>query len=420
MRSGIVVLLLLFFSTLPIYGQSSLEDLCGTLEGGDISVSPDFTAEELQAQIYVTTGMNMLQTLPSTAVDMFNQAIDVKDDYADAYLGRGCALLLQGETTSAEADFDRFVQLTDNDELATTVQSLLGGSTTPHGEPSQGDCVLVTLDPAPFDNQEAAQDYVDSFNESVKSADYLMRSDAYLCLGDLDAATVDLTTHISQHPADAEGYAARGILYRRLGEYDLALDDFNDALEILPDYTAALNGRAYTYYLMGEYELCISGYDESIALDDQDAIAFGNRGLCYGALGDDETAIENYNMALEVDPTNAIIIGNRAVSYRFLEEYDLALEDNNLAIELDPFDPFYYVERGLVYYELAQYRNAEADFEMALELDPEDASAWLGLGDTQRQLKNNSGAVESYQRYLELVPNSRYAEELEDFIAAHS
>jgi tetratricopeptide (TPR) repeat protein len=423
MRLWILALLFLLAVAAPASAQSALEDFCAGLEAdSDVTLAENFTSEDLQAQLYVIAGLKLLESLPASAIDMFNQAIDVSEAYADAYLGRGCAYALQNDEERAQADLEQFVQLTDDTDLADTITELLAGAatTTNTATPeAEGDCVLVTRDPVPFADQESAQAFIDDFDEGTKSPDYLGRSDAYLCLGDYDSALVDLTTYVALEPDDPEGYVARGIIHRRLGEYEPAIEDFNSALDLDPDYIDAVNGRAYTYYLSGSYEQCIEDYDHSIELEDQDSIAFGNRGLCYNALDDDETAIENYNLALELDPDNAIIIGNRAVSYRGLGEYELALEDNNRAIEIDPTDPFYYVERGLVYYAQERYRSALEDFNAALELDPEDVSAWLNLGDTQHMLKDDEAAVEAYQRYLELYPDSPYAQELEDFIEAN-
>lgn len=416
MRIKILLVCFLLLSGAAIHAQSSLEDFCGGLEGGDtIELSSDFTSEELQAQLFVMGAMNTLQTDPEFSLEMFNEALSVADEYADAYLGRGCAYFFQGDMESAEADFARFIELTTNVELATTLEGFLSGTG------ATGDqCAMVIRDPASFATPAQAQDFVDTFDTSTKTPEYDWRAEAYLCLGEIDLALADLAAAIALDSDAPDLYSLRGIVYRRLGEYDLAIADYNTALDLDPDFVDALNGRAYSSYLSGDYEQCIVDYDHSISLYDQDYIAFGNRGLCYDGLGDFETAIENYEQALELDPDNAIIIGNRAVAYRLMEQYDLALEDNNLAIQIDPTDPFYYVERGLVYYALGDYRNAHADFTAALELDPTYSDAWLNLGDTQRELKDSAGAAESYQRYLELYPDSPYAQELRDFIADQS
>ena len=417
MRIKIMLAGLLLFSAVAAHAQSSLEDFCGGLEGDStIEVTGDFTSEELQAQLSVVAGMNVLQTDLDFAISMFNEAIKVADEYADAYLGRGCAYLLQGEIDLAETDFAQFIELTADADLAATIAGFLSGTSQTTGDA----CSMVIRDPATFVTPADAQAFVDTFDSGSKTPDYGGRAEAYLCVGEIDLALDDLAAAIAADPQSPDFYSLRGIVYRRLGEYDLAIADYDTALEIDPDYVDALNGRAYSSYLSGDYEQCIEDYDRSIALYEEDYIAFGNRGLCYDALDDFETAIENYNQALEINPDNAIVIGNRAVSYRLMEEYDLALEDNNLAIELDPNDPFYYVERGLVYYALGEYLNAQADFLAALDLDSNYTDAWLNLGDAQRELKNNPGAVESYQRYLELYPDSPYAEELQDFIADQS
>jgi tetratricopeptide (TPR) repeat protein len=407
-----VALILLPFAA--AHAQSSVEDFCAGLEGSDtITVSGDFTSEELQAQLFVTAGMNSLQAAPEVAIGMFNEAINVADEYADAYLGRGCAYILQGDTGNAQADFEEFIQLTEDTALAETIAGFISGTSGTTGD----ECAMVIRDPATFASPEDAQTFIDGFSGTgSKNPDFGGRAEAYLCLGEFDAALDDLATAISREPNSPEYYSLRGIVYRRLGEYELAIADYDTALGIDPDYVDALNGRAYSSYLMGDYDQCIEDYDHSIALFDEDYIAFGNRGLCYDGLGEFETAVENYNQALDIAPDNAIVLGNRAVAYRLMGEYDLALEDNNRAIELDPNDPFYFVERGLVNYELGEYRTAVEDFTAAAELDPTYADAWLNLGDAQRELKDNAAAAESYQRYLELYPDSPYAEELQEFI----
>jgi tetratricopeptide (TPR) repeat protein len=396
--------------------QSSLEDFCGSLVADStIEVADDFTSEEIQAQLSVMAGLNLLQTDLDFAISMFNEALKVAEEYADAYLGRGCAYFLQGDNDSATADFEQFIQLTDDGDLAATVSGLISGETTeisPVGE----ECAMAIRTPAPFTPAEA-QAFVDGFSETqAKTTNYMERAEAYLCLGEYDLAFDDFTTVIELQPGTADHYTARGIAYRRLGEYELAIADFSAALEIDPDSVDALDGRAYSSYLLGDYEQCITDYNRSIELFAEDFIAFSNRGLCYSSLDQFDAAIADYNLALELAPDDAITIGNRAVAYRLMGEYDLALEDNNQAIAIDPNDPFYFVERGLVYYEMGEYRSAVEDFLAALELDLTYADAWLNLGDAQRILKDTAAAVESYTRYLELYPDSPYAEELQEFI----
>lgn len=418
MRIKILLACLLLLSGVAAHAQSILEDYCANLQGGDtIEVTDDFTSEEIQAQLFVIGAMNSLQADPDFAIQMFTEAINLAEEYADAYLGRGCAYLLQGELESAAADFAQFSRLGDvPDELIVPIANLLAGTSGTTVE----ECSMVIRDPATFASPAEAQIFVDTFNSGSKTPDYGGRAEAYLCLGEIDLALEDLAAAIALDPQSPDFYSLRGIVYRRSGEYELAIADYDAALEIDPDYVDALNGRAYSSYLSGDYDQCIEDYDRSIALYDQDYIAFGNRGLCYDGLDDFDAAIENYNQALDIEPDNAIVLGNRAVAYRLSGEYDLALDDNNHAIELDPNDPFYFVERGLVYYELEDFRSALEDFTTAAELDPNYPEAWLNMGDAQRALKDNVGAVESYQRYLELDPESPYAEELQDFIESES
>ena len=64
--------------------QSSLEDFCGSLVADStIEVADDFTSEELQAQLSVMAGLNLLQTDLDFAISMFNEALKVAEEYAD-------------------------------------------------------------------------------------------------------------------------------------------------------------------------------------------------------------------------------------------------------------------------------------------------------------------------------------------------
>ncbi len=134
------------------------------------------------------------------AISIFNRAIGIWPEFADAYLSRGIAEHNLGRAESASADLDKASDLDPNLTRA-----------------------------------------------------YDERGRIYLEKGDPRRAIGELTKSIRIQPT-TDGYYARGLAYEAAGEHRKAVDDYDDAIAEMRDAPYAYRARALAKDALGDVE----------------------------------------------------------------------------------------------------------------------------------------------------------------------
>ncbi len=145
---------------------------------------------------------------------------------AEAYSGRGLALIAMGETDRAIADYSYAIGLDPGLMVAYYNRGL---SYLEIGEPAL-----------------AAEDFdaVIARNPGDATA-YNGRATAYAALGNYDEAEADFTRAIALDPQYARAYVSRGSLSLSRRLYDTSRIDFDRALQLDPGNADAILGRSY-------------------------------------------------------------------------------------------------------------------------------------------------------------------------------
>ena len=133
------------------------------------------------------------------AAKLFDDAVQLNSNNAQAYFGRGTAYDDLGQYERAIKDFDKAIQLNPNYDYA-----------------------------------------------------YNNRGGAYADLGQYERAIQDYDKAIQLNPNLAEAYNNRGGAYYCMKKYQQALKDFDRALEINPNYARAKNNREACLKAMGK------------------------------------------------------------------------------------------------------------------------------------------------------------------------
>lgn len=141
--------------------------------------------------------------------------------FAEAYSGRALALVAQGETERAIADYS----------------------------------YAIGLDPGLM-------------------VAYYNRGLSYLEIDEPALAAEDFDSVIARNPGDATAYNGRALAYAGLGKYDEAEADFTRAIALDPNYARALVGRGNLTLSRRLYETALKDFERALAVDpgNQDAI----------------------------------------------------------------------------------------------------------------------------------------------------
>ena len=157
------------------------------------------------------------------AISDFDRALTLDPSSTWALLGRGDAFTWQRKMQEAAQDYERILQL---DPLFDIARQRLITLYTPIAKKQtatrQWRQALATLEK--LLKAETAQSWVAHQKEA-----YLLRSQIYTKLGELESAVDDLTTVVRVDPSNAQAFLLRAKLYERLMQGRLARDDFERA-----------------------------------------------------------------------------------------------------------------------------------------------------------------------------------------------
>ncbi len=172
---------------------------------------------ELLATSYNTSGDDSFERGDyEDAISSYTRAVEIKPDYAEAYVNRGNAYLRQQKFDDARADFDKAISSKMDFAEAYNGRGLanLTGA--------EGDDInraIIYLDKA----IELKPDYAEA---------YLNRGVAYRRQQNIDRALADLTRSIELKTDYAEAYYERGLVYSEAGKFGIAAEEYQNAIRI--------------------------------------------------------------------------------------------------------------------------------------------------------------------------------------------
>ncbi|MBU1205010.1 MAG: tetratricopeptide repeat protein [Nanoarchaeota archaeon] len=170
--------------------------------------SSDINFEDYPAQLHFNKGQSfLLREKPELAIEELDQAIDLKEDFAEAYNLRG-----------------RCKKYLGSYDLAL-----------------QGYLKAIEINP--------------KFGEAYRNL-----GNAYYYLDELNLMIPAFTKAIKLMPDSALAFNNRGFAYQQLKKWELALVDHNKAIELDPNYEEAYRDRAAVYDVLGKKELAEKDY----------------------------------------------------------------------------------------------------------------------------------------------------------------
>jgi Flp pilus assembly protein TadD len=182
------------------------------------------------------------------AIAEYTRALSLKQDSADAYVGRGSAYRRAGNYTAAAADYTR----------------------------------AIALKP----------DYAEAYN---------YRGYVYSLQGDFRRAAADYTQAVKYRSGYGDAYFNRGYAYGELGDWDRAAADYTQVIRLEPSNAAAYNERGNAWFYREDYDRAIGDYTEAIRLRPGYATAYRSRGNAWYSTGDREKAAADYDAAEQAD-----------------------------------------------------------------------------------------------------------------------
>jgi predicted O-linked N-acetylglucosamine transferase (SPINDLY family) len=291
------------------------------------------------------------QKLFNEALNSFNKALGLKNDYAEAYFNQGNAL--QGLRHFGEAikSYEKAIELRREYTEAYNNKGVVLCECERYDEAINSYKNAIEL------NSEYAEAYYNCGNVFIK-------------LKKWDQALRSLDKTVELNAEYAEAYMNRGIVLRELNRLDESLSNFNFAVGLKLDYADAYMNRGVVLQEQKRFPEALLDYDKTINLKPNYAEAYFNRGLVLHRLNRLGEALNAYGRAIELKPNYAEAFNNSGLIFLERLHLEKALSYFNKAIDLKNDFVETYINRGDLFYELRRYQEALTSYERANQMSP--------------------------------------------------
>jgi tetratricopeptide (TPR) repeat protein len=343
------------------------------------------------------------------AIDLYDQALKLEPDLAEAEFQKGSALLALGRTADAETSFRRAVGIRNEWTLA---MSALGTLLERRGEFAEAEKLL---------NRAVAIDG-NSFPAYAGLVELRLRTNASPDI--LKQLLEKVRIFSSKAAVPASVFATQATLEDALGDRVAAKISIARALELEPENKAALYEKANVALVENDLVLAdgVIKTIESVDAGNQSAVALRARHLLASGKIDDarkllggvtspspetaklsaqiELAAEQSPDALEKalanDPKNPLILGKLCSAYRATAP-ERALDRCKRALDVDPTNIDHAIGLGAALLQAKRYDDAITVLKPLSIASPENATIHANLGTAYFQEKRFAEAKVEYQ-----------------------
>ena len=275
-----------------------------------------------QFNILHLLGIIALQTRHfQQAVGLFDKAISLNPDFAEAHSNRGIALKELNQPEAAVASFDKAISLKpDYAEAYANRGNVLK-------DLDQLDAAVISFDKA----ITLKPDYAEA---------YYNRGKALIELRQPDAAAASFEQAITLKPDFAAAYSSRGNVLKVLQQYDAAIASFNRAIAVKPDYAEAYANRGHVLRDLMQLDAALASYDRAIALKPDFVEAYSNRGNVLKDLCQVDAALASYDRAIALKPDYADAYWNKSLALLLKGDFENGWELYEWRWRTDFFTPY--------------------------------------------------------------------------------
>jgi serine/threonine protein kinase/regulator of sirC expression with transglutaminase-like and TPR domain len=224
-----------------------------------------------------------------------------------------------------------------------------------------------------------------------------------------DEALTALDKAVELDSTDAKAWYERGMVLQQKQRNEAAVDSFNRAVQNQPDYAIAWYQRGSLLNQLERYEDALTSLAEAVQLQPTDTAAWVERGLALGKLQRYEEAIASLDQALEINPNSGEAWGKRGEILAQLKRYDEALASLDKAVQIKSDDASAWYYRGRMLERLQRYEEAIAAYERVAQIKPDDSQAWYRRGVVLEKMHKFNEAIAAYDKAIQIWPANQDA-----------
>ena len=317
---------------------------------------------------------------------MFETAVNIKPDYAEAHKNLGITLKDLGRLDAAVESLNQAIAIDPNYvdahyNLAITLKDL-----------NQFDDAVKSYQKVLEVNPNFAQAYNNLGN--------LLKD-----LGQTDESIKNYQKAIEINPNFAHAYNNLGNAFKDLKKLKEAVSHYEKAIEENPNFSEAHNNLGNVLKDLGELDNAINSYQKAAHLDNTQYESYYNLGVAFIQLKRFNKAIESLQTAIEINPNFAQSYNNLGSALMSQGRLKESINYFKKALDVDAGYVYAHNNLGIALTDLGQLKAGAKSIEKAIEIDPDFAEAHNSLGNIFKKFKKRDKALICYERAYEIKPD---------------
>ena len=299
------------------------------------------------------------------AIDFYNKAILIKEDYTAAHNNKGNALLKKRKYLEAILSFKKAIKYEVSSKNIEQIKLNLGNC---YLNNSQYEEAIETYETIIKKNDKFIMAYQNLAFAESKIQQYEKSNETYKKILNIESENQEAIYGIGNNLIKDKMYEKANNFYENY---------INK--KIINEKIYFNNG--YSYQLQKKYEEAIEEFEKAIKLNKSYREAYINSSFCYKALSNDDKSMDNLKKALEIDPNYKVALKNLAHLLLSNSEYDEAIYYYKKYYELDKSNLEILLSLGITYYMKKEFDNSKRYFKETLKLDDQSYEAMKILGE---------------------------------------
>jgi protein O-GlcNAc transferase len=289
------------------------------------------------------------------AAKMFETAVNIKPDYAEAHKILGITLKEFGEFEAAIASLKK----------------------------------AILID----------SDYVDAhYNLAITLKDF----------DQLNDAVHSYKRVLEINPNFSEAHNNLGNVFKDLEQLDQAVESYKKAIAINPNFAEAHNNLGNVFKDLEQLDQAVESYKKAISCNQNLFESHYNLGVVLKKLRHLDDAVKSLSNSIVIKPDFADAHNNLGSCFISLGQMTLAIECYEKAIEIKPEYAEAHNNLGNALNILGKFKVGVKCFEKAIAIDPDFAEAYNGLGDAYKKLKKRDKALLCYESAEGINPDMNF------------
>ena len=304
-----------------------------------------------------------------------NKAIELDNQYAEAFIIRGLIYLSQKNKPKALADLEKGFHLKPHfKQIWDLLISLKIDSKDYHS------AIMILINMIEIDpNHKKSFELLAICNQRADDTALVIKSFKKI---------------LEVRPNDAATRIKLGLAFQRKGMTEKAINEFKEVLSIKPDFTAAHLNIGNALKDQGKLEEAIEAYKKAISIKPNYAEAYINMGVILKKQSKLEKAVEAFKKAISIKPDYAEAYINMGIIFKKQSKLEKAVEAFKKAISIKPDYAVTFSNMGNALNAQGKLKESIEAFKKAISIRPDYAEPYWNLYGT-------SGNIGEAKKWIE-------------------